>query len=108
MGDFEDMITFYDEQKYTLLAAKVGNLVKGNGRPYQILFLQNIKDMSHYIFINLHNGHRISRESLEHRLSANINRGLYLAESRWMQAEHMITITILVQMIQMQMIYLKL
>jgi len=51
MADFEDMITFYDEQKYNLLAVKVGNLVPGNGRPYQILFLQNTQDMSHYIYI---------------------------------------------------------
>ena len=75
MGDFEDMITFYDEQKYNLLAVKVGNLLPGNGRPYQILFLQNTQDMSHYIFINLHNGHGTSRERLEEKLSANINRG---------------------------------
>ena len=75
MADFEDMITFYDEQKYNLLAVKVGNLVPGDGRPYQILFLQNTQDMSHYIFINLHNGHGTSRERLEQKLSANINRG---------------------------------
>ena len=75
LGDLEDMATFYDKQKYTLLAVKVGNLVLGNGRPYQILFLQNKQDNNYYIFINLHNGHGITKEVLEERLSANLDRG---------------------------------
>ncbi len=76
LGDLEDMATFYDKQKYTLLAVKVGNLVPGNGRPYQILFLQNKLDNNYYIFINLHNGHRISKENLESLLSANLGLGI--------------------------------
>jgi len=76
LGDLEDMATFYDKQKYILLAAKVGNLVPGNGRPYQILFLQNKQDNNYYIFINLHNGHGITKEVLEKRLSANLDRGI--------------------------------
>ncbi len=70
------MATFYDKQKYTLLAVKVGNLVPGNGRPYQILFLQNKLDNNYYIFINLHNGHRISKKELESKLSDNLHRGI--------------------------------
>jgi hypothetical protein len=69
------MATFYDANKYTLLAVKVGNLVPNNGRPYQILFLQNNKDENYYIFINLHNGHNIFRKQLEVKLSENINSG---------------------------------
>lgn len=73
LGDLEDMATFYDKQKYTLLAVKVGNLVPGNGRPYQILFLQNKLDNNYYIFINLHNGHGISKKELESKLSDNLH-----------------------------------
>jgi len=76
LGDLEDMATFYDKQKYTLLAAKVGNLVPGNGRPYQILFLENKQDNNYYIFINLHNGHGITNKVLEEKLSANLDRGI--------------------------------
>jgi hypothetical protein len=75
LADLEDMVTFYDNNKYTLMAVKVGNLLPGNGRPYQILFLQNNEDKSYYIFINLHNGHKISKEQLEISLSNNINIG---------------------------------
>ena len=76
LADKADMATFYDANKYTLLAVKVGNLLPGNGRPYQILFLQNKQDDSYYIFINLHNGHGILKEILERKLSENINRGV--------------------------------
>lgn len=75
LADLEDIATFYDKQKYTLLAVKNGNLVPKNGRPYQILFLQNNKDKSYYIFINLHNGHNISKEDLEKKLSTNLHIG---------------------------------
>jgi hypothetical protein len=75
LADLEDMATFYDANKYTLLAVKVGNLAPSNGRPYQILFLQNKQDNNYYIFINLHNGHRISKDQLEKKLSYNLNRG---------------------------------
>jgi endonuclease/exonuclease/phosphatase family metal-dependent hydrolase len=75
LANFEDMATFYDANKYTLLAVKVGNLLPGNGRPYQILFLQNNNDKSYYIFINLHNGHEIIREELEQKLSADLHIG---------------------------------
>jgi len=73
LANFEDMATFYDKQKYTLIAVKVGNLVPGNGRPYQILFLQNKLDNNYYIFINLHNGHGISKKELESKLSDNLH-----------------------------------
>jgi len=76
LANFEDMATFYDKQKYTLIAVKVGNLVPGNGRPYQILFLQNKLNYSYYIFINLHNGHFISKEELESKLSDNLGLGI--------------------------------
>lgn len=81
LAELEDMVTFYDNIKYTLLAVKVGNLVPGNGRPYQILFLQNNEDKSYYIFINLHNGHFISKKQLVNRLSNNINIGFIPNES---------------------------
>ena len=80
LADLEDMATFYDSSKYTLLAVKVGNLLPGNGRPYQILFLQNKQDNSYYIFINLHNGHKISKEELEEKLSTDLHKG-FIPES---------------------------
>lgn len=74
IGNREEMVTFYDVNKYTLLAVKVGNLVEG-GRPYQILFLQD-KDHNFYIFINLHNGHDISKDVLQQKLSNNLKNAL--------------------------------
>ncbi len=70
IGKSEEMVTFYDVNKYTLLAVKVGNLVEG-GRPYQILFLQG-NDHNFYIFINLHNGHGITKDELQQKLSNNL------------------------------------
>jgi len=81
LAELEDMVTFYDNIKYTLLAVKVGNLVPGNGRPYQILFLQDNIEKNYYIFINLHNGHFVSKKQLVNALSNNINIGFITNES---------------------------
>ena len=68
----EEMVTFYDIQKYNLLAVKIGSLVENGARPYQILFLQGNSDRNFYIFINLHNGHDITKDELQQKLSNNL------------------------------------
>ena len=77
-ADLEDMVTFYDVNKYTLLAVKVGNLEPGGGRPYQILFLEGKLDHNFYIFINLHNGHHFNKEQFENKLSENLQNAILI------------------------------
>ena len=75
-GDVE-MATFYNTEKFKLLAFKVGNLVfprgKEDGRPYQILFLQKKDSGNYFIVINVHCGHRNNDSaSLQELLSQDI------------------------------------
>lgn len=77
-ADLEDMVTFYDVNKYTLLAVKVGNLEPGGGRPYQILFLEGNLDRNFYIFINLHNGHHLNKYQFQQKLSENLQNAVVI------------------------------
>ena len=76
-----DLITFYNKQKFKVLAVKVGNIDTSNqeGRPYHIIFLQHTRTPDKYIIINLQNGRGTDyeKELLEKRLSTDIN-NLYI------------------------------
>ena len=70
-----NLVTFYDRTKYTLIAFKTGILSvkqegddKHNIRPYHILLLHDLSG-NHYIFINLHAPHDITKDALESQLS---------------------------------------
>ena len=82
-----NIVTIYDKNKYKILYIKSGNIetidknigrtdrkeLVEDGRPYQILFLNRIIDSKKFIFINLHNGHNISKDILIKNLSYNLN-----------------------------------
>lgn len=72
-----NMITLYNKYKFTLIAAKVGNLAidKTDGRPYQILYLNYNLNNQKYIIINLHNGKSLPfhKDALEQKFSDFIN-----------------------------------
>ena len=72
--DSEDVVTFYNNKKFKLFAAKTGNILQGNGRPYHILFFEDIIYKKNYICINLHNAHKfhVGKIKLEHILSNNL------------------------------------
>jgi len=76
-GISANMITLYDRDKFTLIAAKVGNLAidKTDGRPYQILYLNYNLNNEKYIIINLHNGKSLPfhKNALEQKFSKFIN-----------------------------------
>jgi len=71
-----EVATFYDKSKYNLLAVKCGNILTKSGRPYQILFLYGKKDCNFYIFINLHNDHHVTKDTLEKELSKDLQNGV--------------------------------
>lgn len=74
---YVDLATFYDKTQYKVLAVKSGDILtsKWDNRPYHIIFLLNTMDNKYYIVVNLHNGHGISQDILEHRLSDDIENG---------------------------------
>lgn len=79
------MITFYNNSRFKLLGATVGDLLYKNetGRPYQILYFKRKYSQKRYIFINLHSPHlnrmnkKLNYKSLTSQLSKNINMGHY-------------------------------
>ena len=64
----EDMVTFYNKDRFIPIFANFDNLVpmgeKGI-RPYQVIFFEEKDTINKYIFINLHNAHGYSKEKLE-------------------------------------------
>jgi hypothetical protein len=68
-----DLCTLYDATKFKVLAAKWGNLVAGDARPYHIIFFRRISNDAIYIFINLHNGHAKDKTQLQNALTQNID-----------------------------------
>jgi hypothetical protein len=75
-----DLTTFYNPQKFKVLAVKVGNIdiEDYDGRPYHIIFLEYIRTKDKYIIINLHNGripkNKFDKEPLEKRLGLDIEK----------------------------------
>ena len=71
-----ELVTFYDINKYNLIAVKRGDIVNGKSRarPYHILYLNSKINGEFYIFINLHNGHRNDKKYLEGVLSTAIDK----------------------------------
>ena len=69
----EDMVSFYNPKLFKLEAVKVGNII--DGRPYQILFL-NDKNKNKFIIINLHNAHNTNRKILEQAFSKKLTKGI--------------------------------
>jgi hypothetical protein len=70
-----ELVTFYDSKKYQLQVFKSGNIninKSWSNRPYHILYLTGKSDCQHYIFINLHNEHNLSKDNLEGKLSENM------------------------------------
>jgi hypothetical protein len=78
-GNIIDLITFYNQYKFKVLAVKVGNIDRSNtdGRPYHIIFLEYISTSDKYIIINLHNGKNpgtiYNKEPLQETLGTDIN-----------------------------------
>lgn len=71
------MVTLYNKERFTLIAATVGNLStdKFDGRPYQMLYLNDNTTNDKYLMINLHNGKfdPFHKEELEKKFSTFIN-----------------------------------
>ena len=70
-----NLVTFYDKTKYTLIAFNTGILSvkedvddRHNIRPYHILLLHDLSK-NYYIFINLHAPHNITKDAIERQLS---------------------------------------
>lgn len=74
-GVYEDIVTIYNSTKFKILYAFVGNCVNTDGRPYQILVFQDIKNtLNHFIIINIHAPHNWNKTQLEHFLSDAIKK----------------------------------
>jgi hypothetical protein len=74
--DKSELVTFYDSKKYQLQVFKTGNInvnESTSNRPYHILYLTGKSDGQHYIFINLHNEHHLTKDKLEAKISENMN-----------------------------------
>ncbi|VBB19042.1 endonuclease/exonuclease/phosphatase family protein [Yasminevirus sp. GU-2018] len=65
-----DLVTFYNRNRYRLLALKTGNVVPGDGRPFHIALFSDLASGERVIFINVHNGHGVSRSALEAKLAS--------------------------------------
>jgi hypothetical protein len=71
----EDIITFYNSNKYILKAVKFG-FINHQGRPYTILFLTDKRTDLCYIVVNMHNDHNISKNDLSDYLSNNLQNAI--------------------------------
>ena len=71
----EDIITFYNANKYTLKAVKFG-FIDHPGRPYTILFLTDKRTDLCYIVVNMHNDHNINKNDLSDHLSNNLQNAI--------------------------------
>ena len=78
------IVTFYNINKIKILAVKsgvIGDSRSRDIRPYHILFCLDINVNKYIIFVNLHNGHEISLNTLQTNLSANINSGMLIEDN---------------------------
>jgi endonuclease/exonuclease/phosphatase family metal-dependent hydrolase len=66
-----DITTFYNFKRFQLLGVYVGNVANDDVRPYQYILFQDIKTNKKFYFINLHNGHLISKPYLQKQLNSN-------------------------------------
>jgi endonuclease/exonuclease/phosphatase family metal-dependent hydrolase len=70
-------VTYYNTNKYTLLGGKAGDLIiaksSEQGRPYQILFLEDNKTKNNIIFVNVHNSHNNGRKRILENFKALSN-----------------------------------
>jgi len=84
-GNTIDLTTFYNKDKFKVLAVKVGNTDTSNqdGRPYHIIFLEHTITFNKYIIINLHNGrgYNYKKDPLENTLGTDIDK-LFIVDPR--------------------------
>ena len=76
VGATSELVTFYNKKKYyaeAVLADTFTSNVGRRGRPYHIIYFNNIKTQEFYIFINLHNAHNMSKDELVSQLARNFN-----------------------------------
>jgi hypothetical protein len=77
-SSYSDLVTFYDSSKFKIEYIKADNLtpgsrvVRGDGRPYHILFFKEIATNEKFIVINLHCQHRWTIDKLERVLSNDL------------------------------------
>lgn len=78
-----ELVTFYNYIKYKIIAIKIGNIMHKNDiRPYHIIFCKNRITKQFYIFINLHNGHNVTIDYLQNKLSQNLNKLIIVKNNR--------------------------
>ena len=65
----EDIVTFYDSSKFTLLGAKCGEFAAS--RPILYLFLRDLNG-NIFLVINLHNDHRVPLQRVENTINADL------------------------------------
>ena len=71
-GNNVEITTFYKNNLFKILRVYIGNLNNNDdARPYQILQFNYIKGNITFYFINLHNGHLISKEKIEEIINNN-------------------------------------
>ena len=76
----EDMITFYNKNRFDALAAMNGEMRRG--RPYQILLLKDKNTNDYYIICNIHNGKedpQCDKNAIEKQISQHIKFGVILS-----------------------------
>jgi hypothetical protein len=77
-SSYSDLVTFYDSSKFKIEYIKADNLtpgsiaVRGDGRPYHILFFKEIATNEKFIVINLHCQHHWTIDKLERVLSNDL------------------------------------
>lgn len=72
-----EMASFYNDERYTLIKESNGEFIRD--RPFQILVLKEKTSDRGVIFINTHNPHGYTFNSVQHHLSKNIA-ALYLTD----------------------------
>lgn len=65
-----DITTFFKKDKYSFMGGYFGNILEGDVRPYQFMKFMNNKRQPFY-FLNIHNGHLISNETLNTTIMRN-------------------------------------
>jgi hypothetical protein len=81
IGGKNELVTFYDKKRFEPIYLKIGYIVPPTARPYHIIFFEEIDTLNKYIFINLHNGHHITKDLLEEKINHDINNCLILDKS---------------------------
>jgi hypothetical protein len=70
-----ELVTFYNKNRYKVIAVTYGELKFKDGRPYHIILLSDKNTQEQIIFINLHNGHGVAKEVIEDIIN-NFNFGV--------------------------------